>query len=70
MNDEKEIMYTAEMLTWLLFHVNPLIDKETTFDLVYDLLLDGLGKRSAKKYGQLIKKTESIRKDTLTTNKH
>lgn len=60
---EEDIYYAAEIMTWLLFYVNPNISKEHTFELVLDLLNQGMDKRSVKKYGALIVKTSSIQAD-------
>ena len=62
MKEEVDPYYVAEVFTWLLWHVNPTIDKATTFELVAELLNKGLDKRSVKKYGRLINKTAQVRK--------
>lgn len=64
MEQEQDQYYAAEVITWLLFYVNPSINKAATFELVFELLTKGMDKRSVKKYGQLVAKTAKIR----TTN--
>ncbi len=60
MDQEQDIYYVAEVFTWLLWHVNPAISKEQSFELVLEMLNKGMDKKSVKKYGSLINKTTKI----------
>lgn len=60
MEQEQDQYYAAEVITWLLFYVNPAINKAATFELIFELLTKGMDKRSVKKYGQLVHKTAQI----------
>lgn len=62
MDQEQDIYYVAEVFTWLLWHVNPNINKAETFNIVAEMLTVGMDKKTVKKYGKLIHKTAMIRK--------
>lgn len=58
---EQDIYYAAEVITWLLWYVNPTISKEQSFELILELLNKGMDRKTVKKYGRLVAKTSNIR---------
>lgn len=53
-NDRDQLAYC---LTLLLSTVSPTLDKGETFDLMYELLDEGLDEQTVRTYGRLVRAT-------------
>lgn len=60
-----ELEFAAYSITLLLKAVNPAIDEETSYELVYEMVHVGLDEVSAPEYGRLIRATGQRVGDTV-----
>ena len=55
--EDGDVDFSVEIFTRLLCVVNPALDMELTYDIVSDMIADGLGLDNFEVYGQMIRAT-------------
>lgn len=58
MNNIQQIEYVAEIMTIFAHSINPLIDKGVAFELMLQVMYEGLDEKNAVKWGDAIRQTQ------------
>lgn len=66
----EELEYIAEVMTYLIEAVNPLIDKGTTYEIMLQAMSSGMTVGDAKRYGAMIHQTTFTPKSSKNNTTH
>lgn len=58
MDNIQQLEWVAEVMTHFAHAINPLIDKGVTFEIMLQVMYEGLDKKNAEKWGQAIRQTQ------------